>query len=296
MSTFTAVDLSRLPPPLVVEPLEYETILAERVAEFRKRFPAHTELTDSDPAMILLQENAYREIGWRQRVNDAAKAGMLAYAVGADLDHIAARDNLLRYVIEPGDPQRGVPPTMESDADFRRRIQLAPEGFSVAGPEGAYIFHALSADPDVLDASATSPAPGEVLVTVLARQGDGTASPALVRAVERVLTDDRIRPLTDYVIVQSARIVPFEVRATVYTYAGPDSSLVIEESLRRLRRYVEESHRLGRDVPQSGLYSVLHSEGVQRVELHAPSADVVIDRTQAAHCTLVDVRVGGIDE
>ncbi|MEI2454576.1 baseplate assembly protein [Lysobacter firmicutimachus] len=296
MSTFTAVDLSRLPPPLVVESLEYETVLAERVADFRKRFPAYTELTDSDPAMVLLQENAYREIGWRQRVNDAAKAGMLAYAVGADLDHIAARDSLLRYIIDPGEPERGIPPTYESDADFRRRIQLAPEGFSVAGPEGAYIFHALSADPDVLDASATSPAPGEVVVTVLARHGDGTASPALVRAVERVLTDDRIRPLTDYVQVQSARIVPFEVRATVYTHAGPDSSMVIDESLRRLHSYIEQSHRLGRDVPQSGLYSVLHSEGVQRVLLHSPTADVVIDRTQAAHCTLVDIRVGGIDE
>ena len=65
---------------------------------------------------------------------------------------------------------------MESDPDFRRRIQLAPEGFSVAGPEGAYIFHALSADPGVLDACATSPSPGEVVVTVLARAGDGTAA------------------------------------------------------------------------------------------------------------------------
>ncbi|MBN7139028.1 hypothetical protein A7A76_07975 [Lysobacter enzymogenes] len=63
MSTFTAVDLSRLPPSLVVEALDYESILAKRVAEFRKRFPAHTELTDSDPVMMLLRENAYREIG-----------------------------------------------------------------------------------------------------------------------------------------------------------------------------------------------------------------------------------------
>ncbi|MGO1068403.1 baseplate assembly protein [Lysobacter sp. CA199] len=296
MSTFTAVDLSRLPPPAVVEPLDYETILARRIAKFRSLYPAHDTLADSDPTIIHLQENAYQELIWRQRVNDAAKARMLAYATGSDLDHIAARDNLLRYVLDPGDPPRGIPPTYESDADFRRRVQLVPEGFSVAGPEGAYIFHALSADPNVLDASATSPAPGEVLVTVLAREGDGTASQALVSAVERVLTDDRIRPLTDYVKVQSAHIVPFEVRATVYTFAGPDASLVIEESIKRLHRYVEESHRLGRDVPKSGLYSVLHSEGVQRVELHSPAADIVIDRTQASHCTVVDVRVGGIDE
>src|SRR3546814_9711108 len=47
-----------------------------------------------------------------------------------------------------------IPAVMESDSDLRRRLVLAPEGYSVAGPEGAYIFHALSAHPDVLDASA----------------------------------------------------------------------------------------------------------------------------------------------
>jgi phage-related baseplate assembly protein len=31
----------------------------------------------------LLQENAYREVIWRQRVNEAARAVMLAYAAGA---------------------------------------------------------------------------------------------------------------------------------------------------------------------------------------------------------------------
>ena len=82
---------------------------------------------------------------------------------------------------------------MESDADFRRRIILAPEGYSVAGPEGAYIFHALSADPDVLDASATSPTPGEVVVTVLSRTGDGTAPPELLATVEAAGSADDVR-------------------------------------------------------------------------------------------------------
>ncbi|UJB20288.1 MULTISPECIES: hypothetical protein [Lysobacter] len=105
MPTFTAVDLSHLPPPALVEPLDFETILAQRIAKLRELYPQFDALTDSDPSMIHLQESAYRE----------------------------------------------------------------------------------------LDASAASPAPGEVPVTALARQGDGTASPALVSAVERVLTDDRIR-------------------------------------------------------------------------------------------------------
>lgn len=72
-------------------------------------------------------------------MNDAARAIMPAYAVGVDLDNIAALFGIVRFVITPADPQTGAPAVMESDADFRRRMVLAPEGFSVAGPEGAYI-------------------------------------------------------------------------------------------------------------------------------------------------------------
>lgn len=296
MSKFTAVDLSRLPAPDVVEELDFETIFAGMLAKLREYDPQFTALAESDPAYKLLQVCAFYVMHLLQRMNDKARAVMLAYARGADLDHLGALLGVARRQLDPGDPVRGIPPTMEDDTEFRRRIQLAPEGYSVAGPEGAYIYHALSAHPDVLDASATSPSPGEVVVTVLARQGDGTASPELIASVADRLRDDSVRPLTDHVTVQGAQIVPYSVHATVYTYSGPDAALVLAESRRRLERYVEESHRLGRDVPLSGIYSVLHSEGVQRVELTSPTADIVIDRTQAAWCTGITIIAGGVDE
>ena len=118
-----------------------------------------TAMTEAEPVYAPLQVCAYRELQIRQRNNDSNRAVMLAYAVGADLDHLGALLGVARLELDPGDSLRSIPPTFESDVEFRRRIQLAPEGFSVAGPEGAYMFHALSADPDVLDASATSPSP-----------------------------------------------------------------------------------------------------------------------------------------
>ncbi|MBD9478518.1 baseplate J/gp47 family protein [Pseudoxanthomonas sp. PXM02] len=296
MSTFTAVDLSRLPAPAVVEPLDFESIFGGMLAELRALDPQFDALTESDPAYKILQVVAYRELNLRQRVNDAARGVMLAYATGSDLDQLGALFGVERYQLTEGDPDNSIPPTYETDADFRRRIQLAPEGFSVAGPEGAYIFHALNADADVLDASATSPTPGEVVVTVLARTGTGAPSPELIADVAAALASDNVRPMTDHVTVQGAEIVNFAVVARVYTYAGPDSALVLAESLQRLERYIEESHRLGRDVPLSGIYSVLHTEGVQRVEIDLPAADVAISRTQASHCTSVTVTHGGVDE
>jgi phage-related baseplate assembly protein len=41
----------------------------------------------------LLQENAYREVIWRQRVNEAAQAVTLAYSAGRDLDVVAGNNN-----------------------------------------------------------------------------------------------------------------------------------------------------------------------------------------------------------
>lgn len=296
MSTFTAVDLSRLPAPAIVEPLDFEVIFSQMLMRLRELDPQFDALTESEPAYKILQVAAYRELNLRQRVNEAARAVMLASAKGADLDQLGALLGVTRYRLDAGNAALGIPPTYESDADFRRRIQLAPEGFSVAGPEGAYIFHALNADSDVLDASATSPTPGEVVVTVLARGGDGTASTELVATVAKALADDRVRPMTDHVTVQGAQIVSYQIVARVYTYAGPDSALVLAESMRRLEAYIAESHRLGRDVPLSGIYSVLHTEGVQRVEIDLPAADVEVTRTQATYCTLIEVTHGGVDE
>ncbi|RJF94145.1 baseplate assembly protein [Sphingomonas cavernae] len=294
--TFTAVDLSRLPAPKVIEELSYEATFAAMLAALLEVLPDFDATVESDPAVKVLQVAALFVMMDRQRVNEAARAVMPAYAIGTDLDHLAALLGIARLQLDPGNPELGIPPTMESDADFRRRMVLAPEGYSVAGPEGAYISHALNAHPDALDASATSPTPGHVIITVLSRDGDGAASPELLDAVEARVSDESVRPLTDYVTVQSAAIVNYAVAAELRTFAGPDGSVVLDEALRRLDAYIEGSHRLGRDVTRSGIYAALHSEGVQNVTLTSPAADIVLDRTQASWCTAINVVHVGVGE
>lgn len=294
-TTFTAVDLSRLPAPDIIEALDFETILADAVTRMRTLMPAF-EIRDSDPATKLLQLFAYAAQMLRQRVNDAVRAVMPAYAVGADLDNIAASFGIVRLTITPADDQLGIAAVMESDADFRRRMVLAPEGYSVAGPEGAYIFHALSADPDVLDASATSPSPGEVLLSILSRTGNGQASPALVEAVRIHASDQTRRPLTDYVTAQSAQIVEYAIDATITTFSGPDGDVVIASARAGLEEYTASSHKLGRDITRSGIFAALHVAGVQNVVLTAPAADIIISRTQAPYCTGITITHAGAGE
>lgn len=297
-TTYTAVDLSRLPAPAVIEALSYEVIRQQMLDDLQARLgvAAFDALIASDPAIAVLEVAAYREFLLRGRVNDAARAVMPAFAIGADLDQLAALMGVTRLLIDPADPLTGTPAIYESDTNLRRRLVLAPEGYSVAGPEGAYIFHALSADADVLDASATSPAPGQVVVTVLSRVGDGTASAGLVAAIGDYLSAETRRPMTDQVTVQPAAILNYSVEAQLYTFAGPDSSIVLAHAQTGLARYIADSHRLGRDVTMSGLYAALHVEGVQRVVLVHPTADLVVDRTQASWCAASSIVLAGLAE
>lgn len=299
------IDLSQLPAPDVVETLDFETILAERKATLVSLYPeeqqdaiARTLSLESEPLVKYLEENAYREVVWRQRVNDAAKACTLAYSGSNDLDVIAANNNTGRLTITPADTTT-IPPTpaeMESDTDLRLRAQQAFEGLSVAGPVGAYEYHGRSADGRVADISAISPEPANVTVTVLSREGNGTADPDLLSIVEQALNDEDIRPIGDRLTVQSATVVPYQIDATLYFYPGPESEPIQAAAKDKLIAYIGEQHRLGRDVRKSAIYAALHVEGIQRVELALPVEDIVLDKTQASYCTGYSITAGGADE
>lgn len=290
----TPVDLSRLPSPEVIETIAYEVILAELLADLVSRDPSFTALVPSDPAMRILEVCAYRIMLERQRGNDQARGVMVAYAVGGTLDQLGALVGTTRLQLSP--PTDQAPAVMEADDDFRRRIVLAPDGFSVAGPEAAYVYHALSAHPDVLDATAISPEPGVVLVTVQSRTGDGEAAPDVLAAVAAALNADSVRPLTDNVTVQSASLVEYASHAVLYVFAGPDSSLVLAEATSRRDAYLAECRKLGRTPTRSGQIAAMHVGGVQRVVLTSPAEDLVIDRTQVAICTEATLTIAGIDE
>ncbi|EKK5504067.1 baseplate assembly protein [Enterobacter hormaechei] len=299
------IDLSQLPAPQIVDVPDFETLLAERKAAFVALYPAdeqaavaRTLALESEPITKQLQESTYREVLLRQRINEAAQAVMVAYALGGDLEQLAANYNVKRLTVTPADNDT-VPPVaavMESDDALRLRVPAAFEGLSVAGPTAAYEFHARSADGRVADASATSPLPAEVVLTLLSQEGDGTADSNLLAVVEKALNSESVRPVADRLTVRSAEIIPYSVDATIFLYPGPEAEPVMAAAKASLQKYIASQTRLGRDIRRSAIYAALHVEGVQRVELASPLADVVLDKTQAASCTQWNVTNGGTDE
>ncbi|MES9873157.1 MAG: baseplate J/gp47 family protein [Candidatus Sedimenticola sp. 6PFRAG7] len=300
MSGFSAIDLSRLPAPDVVEQLDFEDLLQRIKADFSERTPKLAAVLDleSEPLVKLIESAAYTALHLRQRVNDAARSVMLAYALGTDLDNLAALFGVERLLIDEGDADANppIPATYEDDERLRRRIQLSLEGHTTAGPVGSYLFWGLSADSKARDIGVASPEPGQVLITVLSTEGDGKPDQALLDAVSATLNHEDVRPLTDQVQVQAAEVIDYTLRADLTFYAGPDSAVVLQAAEQAVRDYINEHHRLGHDITRSGLYAALHQAGVQNVVINSPAEDIEVAPHQAAHCNALHINAGGIDQ
>lgn len=281
------IDLSKLPPPEALDEPTHEGILKEMLADLRGRNP-DLDLSYADPAYGVLEVAAYRELLLRKDQNDRIRRLLLAYAAGSDLDHIGVTyHNTERHVIEePEDEDEE--PVYEGDDEYRRRLLLAPDGYATAGPRRAYIYHALDADGDVLDADARSEVPGQVDVVVLSRQEPGEASDDLIGKVEGALNAEEVRPLTDTVEVRSAAIKAYEVVAELEIRSGPDPDVVRERARDAVRDYVERARRLGEDVLRDKVVAQLYVEGVDRVHLFLED-DIECGWDEAPYCELLEV-------
>ncbi|HFP1757334.1 TPA: baseplate J/gp47 family protein [Escherichia coli] len=293
--SYDVINLSDLPVPDAIVVPDASVIFGAWLARLRELDPEFDALVESDPTYKQGEVTAFQLTLAFQRVNDAVRAVFLASAQKADLDQIGAAFNVGRMVIVPANPD-AVPPTdavMEEDEAFRERIQLSWSQLSTAGTRNAYRFHARSADEDVLDADAYGPEEhgraGEVDVYVLSREGNGTASEALLDAVSARLNADEIRPLTDFVTVKSAIINDYTVTAELEIPDGPDAGEVLENAKNTVMSYTRLANRINGMVPLSAIYAALQQTGVARVILSSPRADIEPATGTAPRCAAVNV-------
>lgn len=280
------VDLSNLPYPDFLQELNFEQILQECKDDFVSRFPAMAETVqlESEPVTKLLETFAYRLMIKTHEMNSQAKALTLAYATGADLDHLAVNRDVYRLLIQPENNNviPPIPAIYESDEALRRRVQLSVERQS-AGSTGAYQYWALSADGDVRDISVITESPGRVDVYVQSHS-DTVAPQSLLKKVDTALDPTSRIPFTDDVHIHSATPHDFRISATLILFAGPDREVVLENAKNELKKYLDKVSYLGYDVTLSGIYNALHQGGVQKVDLHEPTQNIVISNKQYARC------------
>jgi len=276
-----APELAGLPTPQVLETLRFETVFDALLRDFQMRYPQYSALLASDPAIKLIEVAAYRELLLRARINEAARANLLAFAVGNDLEHLGAFYGVTRL------PQ-------EQDEQLRRRIRARIMGFANAGGAAHYRYWALSASPEVADVAVDSPGPGRVRISVLPTGHSDTVPEALLETVRATVLRDDVRVLTDTVEVVPVSLVPVTVSAQIWLY--PDTPLAVFEGLTpRLTRELAQAAVLGWDLTRSWLIGQLQQPGIHKVALSEPATDIRIHSTQAVRLTDVQLTFAGRD-
>lgn len=329
MSTMLIPGLNQLAEPEIVKVEHFEPLLAEFKAEVvayvaardpQKAARLEESLeNDSELLSLIMQAFTVRLQTHARQYNERIKQMLAWWAKGSNLDARGADLGVLRRVISEGNPTAfpPVPRVLEEDDDYRLRYYLAPHApaagsrlqyrreamtlgerarVSVEAPSAGRVVvtYDLVADgwaAQVKDANGRQTAPGEVMVTVLARAGDGTPSPALLDATRAHFARDDVRPETDLVTVQGAEIVRYKIRATVFINAGPDSTLTSEAATKALTAYAAARHRLEGYVDPSRIDYELHAAGAERLQLLEPSAPIECTASQAPYCEAVEIEV-----
>lgn len=279
--------MNNLPTPEVIETVKYEVVLSELVADAVARFTAAGVSYDvgnleTDPIKIALEVAAYRETLLRQRINDAAKANLVKFARGTDLDHLAAFYDVARMA-------------GELDEALRARVIVAISGRSTAGPRDWYRTAALRASVRVKDVAVYRVGRGpDVRVAVLATDNFGEPDAALLEAVRLSVQSDQVRVISDRVEVVAATSAAVSVAADVWLL--PDAPQTVFAGLEAgLRAALSAEGGLGFNVTRSWLTAKLHQPGVHKVVLTAPSSDIVVDENAAVKIAAVSLTYRGRD-
>ena len=261
------MNLSDLETPQIIEELSLSEILEQMRNKLIEIEPEFTAYLESDPLIKLMEIAAYRELLLRQRINQAAKANLLAFATESDLDNLAAFYGITRL-------------ENETDDELRTQTQAKIVGWSSAGSREAYKFHALNSDPRVKEANADSPEPGLVRISILSKENNGVVSEDLLETVNDYMQRDDIRMLTDTVQVVPCNLIDIDVKAKITLM----SSTPIE-----FKNAFAKIAGLGVSISRSWIISNLFLDGVKDVQLLLPISDVEVSETECAR--LIDVEL-----
>ena len=164
---------------------------------------------------------------------------------------------------------------IESDENFRERIQIAPESFSSAGPVNAYAYYARSANPDIIDVSVLGPPetnPGQVEIYPLMTDGTLPSDEVLEEVYDACNAED-IRPDTDYVHVLRPVNVNYDLDVH-YWINESDSGNVsgiksrVEDAVKSWVKWT--GTKLGRDINPSELVKRIITAGAKRCIINLP--------------------------
>ena len=166
-----------------------------------------------------------------------------------------------------------------TDDEYYELLRASMDAYSCAGSVGGYIYWAKQVSTEIADVRPIKAGVGMVYIYVL--MNDGTIATEEVKAsVLEACSDERVRPLTDYVQVKDAPYVPYDIDFTYYIPSNTTRSAAairadVEAAVKEYTAW--QSAKFGRDINPDKLRDLLFHTGVKRIVLRSPAFTVLQD-------------------
>jgi phage-related baseplate assembly protein len=274
-----AFDLASLPLPGVIGELEFEQIVSRQNARFQAEWqtlretypdlpPYDVSMLETDPAVIANQSESYREMLLLARINEAARARLLAFAFGSDLDQLAVFYDVVRLF-------------GEDDARLKLRVILAIQGRSTGGPKERYKSVVMNSDLRVESVEVYRFGRSPLInVAVYSTEPNGVASEDLLSVVTAALVDENVQLANDEFVVASAVRTVVDLAFDIWLLPDADEATVTR-AVTALQDAWTAEQTLGRDLTVAWWTSRLMISGVHKVTATSPTADVTAPPAEA---------------
>lgn len=186
---------------------------------------------------------------------------------------------------------------IESDENLADRTYLAPSGYSVAGPDDAYIYWAKTYNANISDVYVDSEKPVEVLIAFV--MGDGEIpNEGMIQGLEEFLKTRNIRPLTDKVTVKAPDTVEYEINMKYFiNNSDLQKAQTIQTAVNAaVNEYIRwQRSKIGRDINPNKLVQLAVDAGAKRVEITSPVFQSIA-KAAVPKLTKQTVTYGGIED
>lgn len=177
---------------------------------------------------------------------------------------------------------------LETDDELAERVFLAPSAFSTAGPDEAYVYHCKAYNPDIDDVFVDSSTPGvvEIYITMA---GGTLPEQEVINGLEEYLSDEPVRPFTDYVVVAAPDVYSYDLEIQ-YWINRSDISRATEIQVAvetAVDAYIAwQQKQIGRDLNPDELIKRVVNAGAKRVRVISP----VFTKIETAQIAIIQNR------
>lgn len=186
---------------------------------------------------------------------------------------------------------------IESDDAFAERIFESPSSYSVAGPDGAYIYFAKEYNSEIENVVVKKGTPGVVEI-YFTMKGGAMPEEEVVKGLKEYLAAGNKRPLTDNVVVSAPTPVNYSVNLKFYINQSDSEKAetihdAVTEAVAEYNTWQQST--IGRDINPDELIKRVIAAGAKRVEVNFPKLKT-LQIPEIARVTTVNITYGGIED